>query len=125
MSIVGDSYLLGFVKGVNGAATGDQGMIKIEATNYIIDKITVTNASATPVLAQAAIRTAASGGGSAIVAAAVLTSLTSAAIFSDRTLAAPATTSVLNADNLYVNVTVANADPLTFDVYVYGRPVTP
>lgn len=123
MPIMGD-YLLGVVRGVNGAATGDV-PISIDATNYIIDKITVTNASATPVLAQIAIRTAPAGGGSAMVAAAVLTSLTSAAVFSDRTLAAPATTSVLNLDTLYINRTVANADPLTFDVYVWGRAVTP
>jgi len=122
--IAGDGPLLGLVKGVNGAALGNT-RIAIEATNYIVDSILFVNASVTPVLAQAAIRTADNGGGSAIVAAAVMTSLTAPEIFSSRTLAAPATTSVLNADSLYVQVTVANAAALTFDVYVYGRPVTP
>lgn len=107
-------------KTVNLGATGDQGSIAIPAsiTRYQITAVNITNCSATPILAQPALYTAASAGGTTLVAAAVITGATGASVMLNSTLAGTVGLTALTAATLYINVTVANATALTCDVYV-------
>lgn len=67
---------------------------------YIVRRLTVDNASATPTLSTVSLRTATGGGGTAIVNAQALSTLTAATTFLDSTLAV--TTSVQTASTLTI-----------------------
>src|SRR5882672_5067203 len=105
---------------VNFAATGDNATITVPAwvTAYVVTNIRVTNCSATPVLAQVGLWTAAGGTGTNLVAAGTVTGATSAAIILPMTLAGTVATTRLTAASLFVRITVANATALTCDVNV-------
>lgn len=103
---------------VNLAATGDQGTIAIPSwvTSYQITAISVSNCSATPVLAQLAIYTGAGATGTNVVAAGTITGATSAPVVLPMTLAGTVATTLLSASTLFIRVTVANSGALTCDV---------
>lgn len=107
-------------RGINLASLADAAIIAVPAyiKKYKINGVYVTNASATPILAQLSIYTAASAGGTNIVAAAVLTGLTSAAVIQTSTLAGTIAATMLTAASLYLRCSVANAGALTADVYI-------
>jgi len=111
---------------VNLAATGDQATISIPSfvTAYVVTAIRLTNCSATPVLAQVGLWTAAGGTGTNLVAAGVITGATSAAVILPLTLAGSVATTRLTAGSLFVRVTVANATALTCDVNVSVQDLT-
>jgi hypothetical protein len=104
-------------RAVNLAALGDAATIAIPSyvTAYQVTKVLVTNCSATPILAQVGLFTGASGGGTTVAAAAVITGATSASVVLSQTVTSAAR---LTASNLFVNVAVANAAPLTCDLKV-------
>jgi hypothetical protein len=111
--------LLGLLKGANLNTTSDQAITVLNATKYIIDKIIVTNASATPTLAAGGFYSAASKGGTVIVGTGqVFTALSAVTKFIALTLAL--TTDSLAAQTLYLSLTTANGSALTADVYIYG-----
>lgn len=117
VSIAAPQARVASVRGVNLASTGDQATVAIPTgiTKYRVAAVYVTNCSATPILAQLALYSAAGATGTTVVAAAVLTAATSAAALISSTVAA---TVSLTSSLLYVNVAVANATALTCDVYV-------
>lgn len=104
-------------KAVNLGTTGDQGTVAIPSwlALYQIESIRVSNCSAIPVLAQAAIYTASGGGGTNMVAATTITGATSAGVVLPLTLAGTSATTTFSAATLYVRVAVANTAPLTCD----------
>lgn len=114
--------LLGVLTGANMNSTADQAIpLRLPgATKYIVEKIVVTNASASLSLAAGGIYTAASKGGTAVVAAAqVYSALSGASKALSLTLAA--LTDVLTATSLILSLTVAQGGAATADVYVFGR----
>lgn len=111
---------------VNFGATGDQATIAIPSTiaKYQITAVNITNCSATPLLAQPALYTAASAGGTNLVAATIITGATSASVILSSTLAGTVGSSSLTAPTLFVNVSVANVGALTCDIYVTIKDLT-
>jgi hypothetical protein len=103
---------------VLGAGTGDKATITIPAsiTRYQVLGVSITNCSATPVLAALALWTGASGTGTNVVAAATITGATSSSVIINSTLAGSVATTMLTAGTIYINVTVANAAGLTCDI---------
>ena len=131
MSIQGDSRgPLGSAIGIDLATVGDT-FVPIPVGKYIPRNITATNASSTLAAsaAQLAVYTGSAASGTAIVSAAVLTSLTTSVLFSDRTIAAATTVftptydSTEGAYGVYVRITVAGAAGTTCDVHIYGDSV--
>jgi hypothetical protein len=117
-----DQTFLGKLAGVDMNSTADQAISirLVGATNYIIEKILVTNASASLSLAAGGIYTAASKGGTAIVAAGqVYSALTGSTKVVSLTLAV--LTDVLSASTVYLSLTVAQGTAATADIYVFGR----
>lgn len=113
-------------KTVNMAATGDQATIAIPAsiTKYQITGVNIANCSATPLLAQPALYTAAAASGTTLVAAAVITGATGTTVMLNSTLAGTVALTALTSASIFVNVSVANATALTCDVYVSVRDLT-
>ena len=91
---------------------------------YIVRRITVFDASANlgASAAEIAVFTAAAGGGTAVVASAVLTGLTAATKFSDRTIATSA--DYLTAATLYVRNTVAHGSAATVSIILEYEDLT-
>ena len=112
------SGVLGYATSVNLNSVGDT-TIAIKATKYVVRKITVTNCSATPALAQLAMYTAAGAGGINFVAATVLTTLEAATVLVDLTVI-NVTATALSAATLYARNTVVQQSALTCDIYVIG-----
>lgn len=108
------------VRGMNWAAIADAGQITIppQVTKYRLVEVLMTNASATPVLAQIALYTAAAAGGTNLVAAAIITTLSATTVIQSSTLVAGIATTILTANPLFVRCTVANAAALTGDTYI-------
>lgn len=116
--------LLGSLKTANMNTTADQAIaLKLGgAAKYVIEKILVTNASASLSLAAGGIYTTTAKGGTAIVAAAqVFSALTGTTKALSLTLAA--LTDILTGSTIYLSLTVAQGGAATVDIYVYGRLV--
>jgi hypothetical protein len=110
--------LLAVQKGVNVNATGDSAIMSvINASSYSVFQVVMANASISLTTAAAGVFTAAAAGGTAVVANAALSGLTGATVVSQRTVAS---TAVLTAQQLYVNLGTAQGAAATVDVYVYG-----
>ena len=117
----GVSRQLGKLLNVDLNITTDQIIPIINTSKYVIRSIIVTNASATLAASIAAggVYTAASKGGGAVVAAAqVYTSLTSAAVATNLTIAIGAIARTEAA--LYLSLTTAHGSAATIDIYVFG-----
>lgn len=113
-------FLLGGAKLIDLAVTTDQ-PITICCSRYIIRRIVVTDASATPVLAAGGLYPAASKSGTALVGTGQLyTGLTSSSKYVDLTLASAVGTDINTATTLYLSLTVANAAAATVSVFIYG-----
>lgn len=118
MALIDGLALLGFAKGVKtDAAATDAAVIDIPHDRCHVLGVVAYNASGNNALATLGVFTAASGGGTGVVADAALTTHTTAAVNSARTVADPA----VNADKLYVRVgTASGVAGSTIDVAVYG-----
>jgi hypothetical protein len=116
---VGQGYaLLGKLTGANFNSTADQA-IPINASKYIIRRITIQNASLSLTLAAGGFYTATAKGGTPIVSSVqVYSALTAALAFLDTTLAS--LTSVLTGSSIYFSLTTAQGAAATADIYVWG-----
>lgn len=118
-SAAGAGSLLGSLTGANMNTTADQA-ITINTAKYIVQRITVTNCSASLTLAIGGVYTAASKGGTAIVAATqAYTAITASTKYLGLTLQNLAT-DVLTAGTLYLSLTTAQGGAATCDLYVIG-----
>jgi len=88
-------------------------IVQIPYSKYRVLGMYVYDASATPLLAQLGLFTAAAGGGNAVVAAVTLTALTSASKLLALTIALG---DVLTGNTLYLRNTVAQQSALNVDV---------
>lgn len=104
--------------GANMNVTTDQVLLAdFTSTKYIIDRILVTNASASLTLAAGGIYTAASKGGVAVVAAAQLYSgLTASGLVLPLTIAS----TDARTTGLFLSLTTAQGGAATADVHVFG-----
>lgn len=109
--------LLAVAKGVNANAVADTAMQIINASQYSVFQVVMTNASTSLTTATGGVFTAVAAGGTAIVATAALSGLTGPTVVSQRTVAS---TAVATAQTLYTRIAVAQGAPATLDVYVYG-----
>ena len=114
-------------------AIGDT-FIPLPVGSFIPRNITATNANVTLAAstAQLAVYTGAGATGTAIVAAALLTSLTTPVLFSDRTIAVATTVFTPAKDTsttgsgkygVYARVTVAGAAGQTCDLLIFGDAI--
>lgn len=117
------SRLLFSLTGANMNTTADQALTKaFSFTNYVIDKIIVTNASTSLTLAAGGFYTGASKSGTTIVAAAqVYSGLTGSTLIVNPTLALNA---VQSAATLFLALTTGQGGAATSDVYVMGVALT-
>lgn len=112
--------LIGVAKGVNANAVGDTAIPIINASNWTVGSVLLTNASISLTTAAAGIFTAPAAGGSAIRTNAALSALTGPTVTN---IAAPAAgTSTRNSTEqvVYFNVATAQGAAATLDVYLYG-----
>ena len=105
-------------------ATADTALT-IDATRYIIDKLTVENASINLTTATAGLFTAAGGAGTTLAADQALSALTASTKFDDLSLEAVVGTDVLTATTLYFRVGTPQGAAATADVRIYGWRLTP
>lgn len=107
--------------GANMNVTTDQAFTQAFGfTQYSIDEIQVTNASASLTLAAGGIYTTTAKGGSAIVAAAQVYSALTAATKILKPTIASAGTDMLTALTLYLSLTVAQGGAATADMRIMG-----
>lgn len=125
--VCGISRMVGVLLGVNvNSATTDYPvtLILLPGCNFVVNKIMLNNASTSLTTATAGVFTATAGGGIALAADQVLSGLTSATKNLSLTLAAGATTNVLNqttqANVLYFRCGTAQGAAATVDVYVFA-----
>lgn len=115
--------LLWSLIGANMNTTADQALTKAFAfTNYVIDRILVTNASTSLSLAAGGIYTAASKGGTAVVAAVQLYSgLTAGGLIVPLTIA---NTDLRTGASLFLALTTGQGGAATADVRIFGYALT-
>jgi hypothetical protein len=119
MAYLPNAYkLLGKLTGANMNTTSDQA-IAISASKYFIDKVVVTNASASLTLAVGGLYTAASKGGTQVLANTQVFSVLTASS-KILLLSSLITADVLTAGQLYLSLTTAQGTAATADVYLYG-----
>ena len=127
--VCGVTRLIGVVIGANVNQTNTDiavPLLLLPGANFVIDSILVNNASVSLTTATFGVFSAAAAGGVTIVTAgAVLSGLTATTSNLVATLAATATTTVLNqttvANNLYFRVGTAQGAAATCDVYIFGK----
>lgn len=109
------------LRGANMNSTADQSLVRqFGFTNYILDKIVVTNASISLTTAAGGVYTAAAKGGTAIVAAAqAYAALTTAAAALALTLA----NTNRRSETPILSLTTPQGAGATADIYVFGTPV--
>lgn len=105
-------------KSVTISTTGDQGTIAIPSyiTKYNVASFVATNCSATPILAQIAMWTAAGGTGTNVVGAATITAASSTTAIVPLTVTA--TNTALTSGALFIRIAVANTAAVTCDFFV-------
>lgn len=114
------SYRLAGQQSVSLASTGDvTTLVAMEATKYIVRRITLSNFSGSATAVNVGVFTAASGGGTTIVADAALGATAIANGYKDLTLATAANANVQTSQVLYVNVSTGNT-AVTCDINLYG-----
>ena len=126
--VCGVSRLIGVVLGANVNQTNTDipiPLILLPGANFVVSKILINNASTSLTTATFGVFSATAAGGVVIVTAgAVMTGLTAPTSNLSATLAATATTTVLNqttqANLLYLRVGTAQGAAATVDCYVWG-----
>lgn len=113
------SVLLGVLKTANFNSTADQG-IAINSSNYIIRKISVTNASTSLTVAVGGFYAATSKSTAIVANTQVYTVLTAAAKTVDVTLNALGISDRRTETTLYLSLTTGQGGAATADVYVFG-----
>jgi hypothetical protein len=125
--VCGMSRLIGVLLKVNvNSGTTDYAvpLILLPGCNFVINKLMLNNASTSLTTATAGVFTATGGGGIALAADQVLSGLTTTTSNLNLTLAAGATTNVLNqttqANTLYFRCGTAQGAAATVDVYLFA-----
>ena len=116
------NYRLASLPGQSLATAGDTNLVVVEASKYIVRRITLTNFSGNAAAANVGVYTAASRGGTAIAAVKQYTGADSTSAWVDMTLSAAANANVVTTQALYFNI--ANAASVTCDVNLYGDIVS-
>lgn len=122
---------IAFATSVRINSTGDVAVIPITVPNVsyiVVTGVIITNASATPDSGDVGgVYTAASGGGTELAAIgsnlAGLTSPTLAKLWLRGATGGLATTEPVltnNSDNIYLNFSNADPNPITVDIYIFG-----
>lgn len=133
MSIQGnDRGPLGYAKKIDLNTLGDT-FIPVPQGSFLPRNITVTNPSTTLAasVSTVGLYTGAGATGVTIVTPSVSTTLTSAAVFADKTIAAatavitPTWNSTKGCYGVYARVAVVHGAAATLDMYVYGDPLVP
>jgi hypothetical protein len=117
-----DAYAhLGLRKAIpTDAATTDY-EIDMPCDNFVVKSVTCYNANGNNATATLGVYASTGGQGAVIVADAALTTHTTAAVVSERTVAATAITPKVTADKLYVRIgTGSGVAGSTIDVIVHG-----
>ena len=117
------SFRLASLPGQSLATTGDTVLPVMEASKYIVRRITLTNFSGSATAANVGVYTATSRGGTAVAAAATYAGADSTTAYVDLTLSAAANANVFTTQALYFNITTAAAG-VTCDVNLYGDIVS-
>lgn len=120
----------GTLKAANFNVTTDQAIpIVVPSVLFMVDSISVNNASVSLTTAQGGFYTAASKGGTTLVASTqAYSTLTAAAVDSAGsamtvTLGTGATTSALDVSTIYFSLTTAQGAAATADIRVHCRPL--
>jgi hypothetical protein len=116
------NFRLASLPGQSLATTGDTNLVVMEASKYIVRRITLTNFSGNAAAANVGVYTAATRGGTAIAAVKAYTGADSTSAYVDMTLSAAANANVVTTQALFFNI--ANAASVTCDVNLYGDIVS-
>lgn len=119
---IGVEPTLGKLIGASGNVTTDQVIPIYGADEYVIDKIVLCHASATPVAMQGGIYTGANKTGDAVIASTQIYSGLGSTTTSILVLTPSA--ALRSAPYLYLSLSTANSAAVTFDVLVYGTIIT-
>ena len=117
------NFRLASLPGQSLATAGDTVLPVMEASKYIVRRITLTNFSADASAANVGVYTAASRGGTAIAAVNTYAGADTTSAWVDLTLSAAANANVVSTQTLYFNIATA-ASGVTCDVNVYGDIVS-
>lgn len=117
------NFRLASLPGQSLATTGDTPLVVMEASKYIVRRITLTNFSGNAAAANVGVYTATSRGGTAIAAAKTYTGADSTSAYVDMTLSAAANANVVTTQALQFNIATAAAG-VTCDVNLYGDIVS-
>ena len=115
--------LLGEALSVDADTAGDNS-ITIEGSRYIVDKVTIENASISLTTATGGVFTGTGGGGTTIVSDAALSTLTASTKFQNMTLAASPSTDVFTGGTIYFRIGTPQGAAATLDVRIYGYRLT-
>lgn len=116
------NFRLASLPGQSLATAGATNLVVMEASKYIVRRITLTNFSGNAAAANVGVYTAATRGGTAIAAVKQYTGADSTSAWVDMTLSAAANANVVTTQALYFNV--ANTASVTCDVNLYGDIVS-
>lgn len=112
--------ILGSATAVDLNVANSDNAITMLSARYIIDKVTVDNASVNLTAATSGVFTSVGGGGTTIAADQVLSALTASTKFKDLTLQAVAGTDVFTAGTIYYRVGTQQGSAATANVRVWG-----
>ena len=112
--------LLGSISAIDLNSAATDTAFTINAARYIIDKVTVDNASINLTTATLGVFTAAGGGGTTLAADQVLSAMTATTKFHDLTLAAIVGTDARTDTTLYARVGSAQGSAATANVFLFG-----
>lgn len=121
LAVLPRSGLLGSLTAVDlNVATSDNA-VTMSASRYVLEKVTVENASVNLTTATLGVFTAAGGAGTSLAADQSLAACTASTKFHDLTLDATPGTDVITAGTVYVRVGSAQGTPATANVSLWGR----
>jgi hypothetical protein len=120
LGVLGGYGLLASSIGIDVNSAGDTTLTVSGASRYIIDKMTVDNASLNLTTATAGVFTGAGGGGVTLAADQVLTALTATTKYEDLTPEAVVGTDVRTEGTLYFRVGTPQGAAATADFYLFG-----
>ena len=117
------NFRLASLPGQSLATTGDTNLVVMEASKYIVRRITLSNFSGAATGANVGVYTAVSRGGTAVAAAQVTSGASSTSSYVNLTLSAAANANVFTTQALQFNIATA-ASGVTCDVNLYGDIVS-
>jgi hypothetical protein len=120
LGVVSGYGILGSASSVDCNSATTDNSITMGSARYIIDKVTVDNASISLTTATAGVFTAVGGGGTTIAADQALSALTASTKFDDLTLQAITGTDVFTSGTLYFRIGTAQGAAATADVRIFG-----